>query len=76
MVLMTSIPFLLGRYEPCEMLIEIYEMVYTIRNTLLALKDLPVTSASTQALTATKQVPTCLNVPPLSLLTLAVTVQV
>ncbi|XP_062334757.1 probable E3 ubiquitin-protein ligase HERC1 [Osmerus eperlanus] len=41
------------KYEPCEMLIEIYEMVYKIRNTLLALKDLPVTSASTQA--ATKQ---------------------
>uniref|UniRef100_UPI003AAEB7BA probable E3 ubiquitin-protein ligase HERC1 n=1 Tax=Centroberyx gerrardi TaxID=166262 RepID=UPI003AAEB7BA len=40
------------KYEPCEMLLEIYEMVYKIRSTLLAHKDSPGTS---QALAATKQ---------------------
>uniref|UniRef100_A0A8C7IFA5 HECT-type E3 ubiquitin transferase n=1 Tax=Oncorhynchus kisutch TaxID=8019 RepID=A0A8C7IFA5_ONCKI len=50
------IPLLLVRYEPCEMLIEIYEMVYKIRSALLAHKDTPVTTANTQALANSKQV--------------------
>ncbi|XP_029920656.1 probable E3 ubiquitin-protein ligase HERC1 isoform X2 [Myripristis murdjan] len=41
-----------GKYEPCEMLVEIYEMVHKVRSTLLAHKDL---SGTTQGLTATKQ---------------------
>ncbi|CAB1352023.1 unnamed protein product [Coregonus sp. 'balchen'] len=42
------------KYEPCEMLIEIYEMVYKIRSALLAHKDSP---ANTQALANSKQSP-------------------
>ncbi|XP_031681979.1 probable E3 ubiquitin-protein ligase HERC1 isoform X1 [Oncorhynchus kisutch] len=45
------------KYEPCEMLIEIYEMVYKIRSALLAHKDTPVTTANTQALANSKQSP-------------------
>ncbi|KAM3873957.1 putative E3 ubiquitin-protein ligase HERC1 [Diretmus argenteus] len=40
------------KYEPCEMLIEIYETVYKIRSTLLAHKDSP---GNSQAVAATKQ---------------------
>ncbi|KAJ7986812.1 hypothetical protein DPEC_G00332260 [Dallia pectoralis] len=45
----------LEKYEPCKMLIEIYEMVYKIKSTVLAHKDTPVTSASTQGLSNAKQ---------------------
>ncbi|TKS84344.1 putative E3 ubiquitin-protein ligase HERC1 [Collichthys lucidus] len=40
------------RYEPCEMLLNVYEMVYKIRSTLLAHKNSPRTS---QVQTAAKQ---------------------
>ncbi|XP_066501303.1 probable E3 ubiquitin-protein ligase HERC1 isoform X2 [Hoplias malabaricus] len=43
------------RYEPCEMLIEIYEVVYKVRTTLLALKENMANAASTQPTTVTKQ---------------------
>ncbi|KPP76970.1 putative E3 ubiquitin-protein ligase HERC1, partial [Scleropages formosus] len=42
------------KYEPCEMLIEIYQMVYKVRSTLLSYKDSPGTSANTQTPSATK----------------------
>ncbi|XP_019899964.2 probable E3 ubiquitin-protein ligase HERC1 isoform X1 [Esox lucius] len=45
----------LDKYEPCKMLIEIYEVVYKIRSTLLAHKDTPVTSTNTQGLSNVKQ---------------------
>uniref|UniRef100_A0A8C9U1I0 HECT-type E3 ubiquitin transferase n=1 Tax=Scleropages formosus TaxID=113540 RepID=A0A8C9U1I0_SCLFO len=44
------------KYEPCEMLIEIYQMVYKVRSTLLSYKDSPGTSANTQTPSATKPV--------------------
>ncbi|XP_072518712.1 probable E3 ubiquitin-protein ligase HERC1 isoform X2 [Salminus brasiliensis] len=43
------------RYEPCEMLIEIYEVVYKVRTTLLSLKENMANTASTQPTTVTKQ---------------------
>uniref|UniRef100_A0A8C9YMF6 HECT-type E3 ubiquitin transferase n=1 Tax=Sander lucioperca TaxID=283035 RepID=A0A8C9YMF6_SANLU len=42
------------RYEPCEMLLDVYEAVYKIRSTLLAHKNSPRMS---QVQTAVKQVP-------------------
>uniref|UniRef100_A0A8C2X9J9 HECT-type E3 ubiquitin transferase n=1 Tax=Cyclopterus lumpus TaxID=8103 RepID=A0A8C2X9J9_CYCLU len=42
------------RYEPCEMLLDVYETVYKIRSTLLANKNSP---RITQVQTAVKQVP-------------------
>lgn len=42
------------RYEPCEMLLDVYETVYKIRSTLLAHKNSPRTS---QVQAAAKQVP-------------------
>ncbi|XP_034166972.2 probable E3 ubiquitin-protein ligase HERC1 isoform X4 [Pangasianodon hypophthalmus] len=43
------------KYEPCEMLIEIYEVVYKIRSTLLSHKENTGHTANTQPATVTKQ---------------------
>ncbi|XP_036385733.1 probable E3 ubiquitin-protein ligase HERC1 isoform X2 [Megalops cyprinoides] len=43
------------KYEPCEMLIEIYQMVYKVRSTLLSHKDSPGNSANVQTPSVTKQ---------------------
>ncbi|XP_076139905.1 putative E3 ubiquitin-protein ligase HERC1 isoform X8 [Alosa pseudoharengus] len=43
------------KYEPCEMLIEIYEMVYKIRNTLLSLKESIVNTGNPPATVSNKQ---------------------
>ncbi|XP_035245722.1 probable E3 ubiquitin-protein ligase HERC1 isoform X2 [Anguilla anguilla] len=43
------------KYEPCEMLIEIYQMVYKVRNTLLSHKDSPGNTAKVQTPSVTKQ---------------------
>ncbi|XP_048876533.1 probable E3 ubiquitin-protein ligase HERC1 isoform X3 [Brienomyrus brachyistius] len=43
------------KYEPCEMLIEIYQMVYKIRSTLLSHKDSPGMSANIGTPSVTKQ---------------------
>ena len=44
----------LDRYDPCEMLLNVYETVYKIRSSLLAHKNSPKMS---QVQTAAKQVP-------------------
>uniref|UniRef100_A0AAR2M095 HECT-type E3 ubiquitin transferase n=1 Tax=Pygocentrus nattereri TaxID=42514 RepID=A0AAR2M095_PYGNA len=46
------------RYEPCEMLIEIYEVVYKVRTTLLSLKENMANAANIQPAAVTKQVNT------------------
>ncbi|XP_053504408.1 probable E3 ubiquitin-protein ligase HERC1 isoform X7 [Ictalurus furcatus] len=43
------------KYEPCEMLMEIYEVVYKIRSTLLSHKENTGHTANTQPATLTKQ---------------------
>ncbi|KAK2827719.1 hypothetical protein Q7C36_018645 [Tachysurus vachellii] len=43
------------KYEPCEMLIEIYEVVYKIRSSLLSHKENAGNTANTQPATVTKQ---------------------
>ncbi|KAJ8338960.1 hypothetical protein SKAU_G00357460 [Synaphobranchus kaupii] len=43
------------KYEPCEMLIEIYQMVYKVRSTLLSHKDSPGSAANVQTPSVTKQ---------------------
>ncbi|XP_066566869.1 probable E3 ubiquitin-protein ligase HERC1 isoform X2 [Amia ocellicauda] len=43
------------RYEPCEMLIEIYQIVYKVRSTLLSYKDSAGNTANIQTPTHTKQ---------------------
>ncbi|KAI1904845.1 hypothetical protein AGOR_G00009860 [Albula goreensis] len=43
------------KYEPCEMLIEIYQMVYKVRSTLLSHKDSPGNTANAQTPSVTKQ---------------------
>ncbi|XP_037401666.1 probable E3 ubiquitin-protein ligase HERC1 isoform X2 [Pygocentrus nattereri] len=43
------------RYEPCEMLIEIYEVVYKVRTTLLSLKENMANAANIQPAAVTKQ---------------------
>ncbi|KAJ8286644.1 hypothetical protein GJAV_G00041500 [Gymnothorax javanicus] len=43
------------KYEPCEMLIEIYQMVYKVRSTLLSHKDSPGNTASAQTPSVPKQ---------------------
>jgi len=44
------------RYEPCEVLTEIYQVVYKIRSTLLSYKESIGNTSSVQTTTATKQV--------------------
>ncbi|XP_073791889.1 probable E3 ubiquitin-protein ligase HERC1 isoform X5 [Danio rerio] len=43
------------KYEPCEVLIEIYQVVYKIRNTLMAYKESIGNTTSAQAPSSTKQ---------------------
>ncbi|KAI4901439.1 hypothetical protein NFI96_014722 [Prochilodus magdalenae] len=43
------------RYEPCEILIEIYEMVYKVRSTLLSIRENLANAANTQPSAVLKQ---------------------
>ncbi|XP_028827463.1 probable E3 ubiquitin-protein ligase HERC1 isoform X1 [Denticeps clupeoides] len=43
------------KYEPCELLIEIYQMVFKIRSTLLSYKDTAARAANTQTASSNKQ---------------------
>lgn len=44
------------RYEPCEVLTEIYQVVYKIRSTLLSYKESIGNTSSAQTTITTKQV--------------------